>query len=235
MKQKTIIIITGILLSVTCCAQNQYFQRYDDSILLKKDNDALIDDFEVMIKQVSPTFSFNGLSTEIPDRFMPGMYLHRTNKIYHITWQTGWPPMQNFLTKITGTTDSAQLMGMLFFHGFYFPHEVGHALQYHTQMVPDNKYDEEYEANVMAVLYWRSKGRYQELQQCLTLARNVLAHLKNPVPENEDQKTYITQHYDELLKDPFQYGYIQFSQIAQILEDTTLPDFKTYVKRYFDK
>lgn len=98
-----------------------------------------------------------------------------------------------------------------------------------------NDYDGVYEANVLAVLYWRSKDRQKELQQCLVMAKKALNKLQNPVPENEDMKTYVTQHYNELVQDPFKYGFIQFSQIAQILEDTTLPDFKTYVKRYFKK
>lgn len=136
MQRKIITLIAGFMLSAPCFAQNKYFQPYIDSAALKKDNDALIADFETMVQQVQPGFSINGLTTAIPEKFMPGMYLHKTNKIYHVTWQTGWPPMQDFLVKMAGTSDSAQTMGALFFHGYFFPHEVGHALQYHSNNVP---------------------------------------------------------------------------------------------------
>ena len=93
----------------------------------------------------------------------------------------------------------------------------------------------EYEANELALLYWRSKGKQKELRQCYEMAKRVLTKVKNPIPENVDAKKYITEHYVELLKDPNKYAFIQFSQIVKIFEDKSLPDFNIYIKKYFKK
>jgi len=143
--------------------------------------------------------------------------------------------MESFLAEMGGSTDRGKSLAALFFYGFFLPHEVGHALQYHTNKVPKNAYDGEYEANELAVLYWRSKRRDKELQQCIEMAKKILMKLNNPVPENAEAKKYITEHYDELLKDPYKYAFIQFSQIVKILDDRSLPDFDTYIKKYFTK
>lgn len=231
--KRTLSILLLSWISITSNAQNKYFEIYTDSAELKKQNDELIRDIEARVKLIEPSFSFKGLTTEIPKTFMPGQYRHKTNKIYHLTWEVGGPPMEGFLTEMAGSSEGGKSLAALFFYGFFLPHEVGHALQYHTENVPKNDYDGEYEANELAVLFWRSKGKEKELQQCYEMAKNVLAKLKNPIPENVDAKKYITEHYDELLQDPFKYGYIQFSQIVKIFEDKSLPDLDTYIKKYF--
>lgn len=214
-------------------AQNNYFELYTDSTALKIQNDAMILDFETQLKKIDPSFNFNGLTTEIPNVFMPGQYRYKTNKIYLNTWQIGGPPMESFLTDVTGSKESGEKAGALFFYGFFLPHEIGHAIHYQTNNIPKNNYDSEYEANEIAVAYWRSKGKYKELQECYQIAKKVLTKLENPVPANEGEKKYITEHYDGLIKNPYKYGYIQFSQIVKILEDKSLPKFETYIKKYF--
>lgn len=231
-------LLSIILLSTFCMivkAQNHYFEIYTDSAALKNQNDELIRDIENRIKVMHPSFSFKGLTTEIPKTFMPGQYRSKTNKIYQLTWQVGGPPMESFLADVGGSAENGKALAAMFFYGFFLPHEVGHAFQYHTNKVPENDYDGEYQANELAVVYWKSKGKQKELQQCYELAKKVLQKLKNPIPENEDAKKYMTAHYNELLKDPYKYGYIQFSQIVQVLEDKSLPNFETYIAKYFVK
>jgi len=229
------LILCLFLICLSAQAQNNYFEIFTDSTALKTQNDKIILDIETKVKLVAPSFSFNGLTTAIPKTFMPGQYRHKPNKIYQTTWQIGGPPMEGFLTDVGGSPENGKSLAAMFFYGFFLPHEVGHALQYHTKHVPANDYDGEYEANVLAVIYWQSKGKQKELQQCYEMAKMVLSKLKNPIPENADAKKYMTEHYQELLKDPYKYGYIQFSQIVQILEDKSLPDFDAYVRKYFAK
>jgi len=233
--KKAIIFFFIYSLCVNAQSQNQYFQLYTDSAELKNGNDSMIREFEMMVKKTQPSFSFNGLSTESPNTFMPGQYRSKTNKIYQVTWPTAKPAMGPFLTSVMGSVEEGEKGAGLFFYGFFFPHEIGHALHYNTKMVPGNNYDAEYEANVIAVLYWRSKGRHKELDQCYAMAKKILPKFVNPVPENADAKQYITEHYNELSQNPLQYGYIQFSQIVTILEDKSLPDFDTYISKYFPK
>ena len=228
-------IILLLLMGMTAQAQNHYFEIYNDSAALKNQNDKLIAEIEKRLQLAAPTFSFNGLTTEIPNKFMPGQYRQKTNKIYLNTWQVGGPPMEKFLTDVGGNPENGKSMAALFFYGFFLPHEIGHALHYQTGQVPENNYDSEYEANEIAVAYWRSQGKEKELRQCYETAKKVLLKVKNPVPENADPKAYITAHYNELLQDPYKYAYIQFSQIVKIMEDPSLPDFDAYVKKYLVK
>jgi len=220
---------------LTTNAQNNYFEIYTDTAALKNQNDALILDVERQIKRIEPSFDFDGLTTEIPETFMPGQYRLKTNKIYLNTWQVGGPPMVGFLTEVTGSEDNGENAAALFFYGFFLPHEIGHALKYQTDNVPKDNYDAEYEANEIAVSYWRSKAKKMELRKCYKMAKKVLAKLKNPIPYHVDAKDYITADYNELLQDPYRYGYIQFSQIVEILENKSLPDFDTYIKKYVKK
>lgn len=228
-------ILSILLLSWICItvnAQNKYFEIYTDSAALKNQNDEMILDIETRIKLVQPSFSFKELTTEIPNRFMPGQYRSKPNKIYHNTWQIGGPPMEAFLNEVSGSTANGKVLAGIFFYGFFLPHEIGHAFQYHTNSTPTNDFDAEYQASELAVSYWRSKGKQKELEQCYEMAKNVLKKLKNPIPENVDEKKYLTEHYNELLQDPYKYGYIQFSQIVKILEDQSLPNFEAYVKKH---
>lgn len=229
----SILLIVWIALSVK--AQNKYFEIYTDSGALKNQNDEMIRDVEASIKLIKPSFSFKGLTTEIPKTFMPGQYRAKTNKIYQLTWQIGGPPMEKFLTDVSGGADYGKVLAGMFFYGFFLPHEIGHAFQHHTGTAPENNFDGEYRANEFAVAYWRSKGKKKELKKCLELAKAVLVKLKNPIPENVDSKEYITAHYNELLRDPYKYGYIQFSQIVNVLENKSLPDFDAYVKKSLTK
>ena len=224
-------VLLVLFLGVFSNAQNRYFEIYTDSTTLKTHNDALIADFEEKIKSVDPKLSLNGLKTIVPKTFMPGQYKSKNNCIYHVTWSTAQPLMGPALAKITGSDlEGSQLAG-LFFYGFFLPHEIGHAFHQNCGKVPENNYDSEYESNVIAFLYWRKMGKEQELQQCYTMAKKALANLKDPIPENVDRKKYFTENYSAFLSQPEKYGYIQFSQIVEIFEDKTLPDFDTYIKK----
>ena len=227
--------VFAILLFCACTiatAQNKYFEIFTDSTALKTENDRLIEHIESRVQLIKPSFSFNGLTTEVPNTFMPGQYLQKTNKIYLNTWQVGGPPMEAFLTEMAGGKDEGIRMGGLFFYGFFLPHEIGHAMQYTTSNVPENRYDAEYEANEFAVSYWKKQGRDTELQQCYDMALAALKKLKNPVPEGQSMKQYFNDNYHELIKDPNKYGYFQLLQIVQVMDDKSLPDFYSYIRKY---
>lgn len=74
----TIIILIFFTIGFSSNGQNKYFEIYTDSSELKKQNDLLILDIEKKIKSVEPSFSFYGLTTEIPSTFMPGQYREKT-------------------------------------------------------------------------------------------------------------------------------------------------------------
>ncbi|MFA4870711.1 MAG: hypothetical protein WC623_21120 [Pedobacter sp.] len=84
--RKTLSILLLSWFCLTAKAQNNYFEIYTDSAALKNQNDELIRDIETKVKLVEPSFSFKGLTTEIPKTFMPGQYRSKPNKIYQLTW-----------------------------------------------------------------------------------------------------------------------------------------------------
>ena len=79
-----------------------------------------------------------------------------------------------------------------------------------------------------------AKAVTRSWKKCYEIAENALTKLKDPVPEGIDRKIYVTENYARLTQDHMGYAYILFSQIVEIMEDKSLPDFKTYMKeKYF--
>lgn len=146
-------------------------------------------------------------------------------------WEEVIPPQKKFFEEIAVNGNGKEVFG-LFFNGFYIAHELGHSISASTGKKFDNAFDSEYDANIIAILYWRATEQNKNLAKCYSYAKQMLKALKNPVPENENPKEYMTQHYSKLASDPYQYGYIQFSQFVEIYEDKSLPDFDTYIKNY---
>lgn len=60
-------------------------------------------------------------------------------------------------------------------------------------------------------------SQQMNFSNAMGMVKKVLKKLKNPIPENVDAKKYFTARYDELLKDPYKYAFIQFLKIAKIL------------------
>lgn len=216
-------------------AQNNSFSIYNDSLKLKKDNDAIIADFESSVKKIDSPFSFKGLKTVVENNSSTGYYAPKANVISLPWWETMPQIFKDFGTNVTGSKEKGEQLSKLYYYGFFLPHEIGHGLQFITGKRLDNDYDNEYEANVIALLYWREKGKKKELKQCYKIAKQVLQNLPNPIPKGEDPKTYFTKHYEVFAQDPNKYGYIMFYQIVTAFEDKSLPNFDTYVKGILDR
>ena len=216
-------------------AQKNVFKLYTDSVLLRNDSDLIIADFESRVKKVDSQVSFNGLKTIVKDNLFSGNYLERTNRIYLPHWPTAPKPIKDFCTQVMGGKKEGEQLAAMYFYGFFLPHEVGHGLQFNAHVRKDNEYDNEYDANVMALLYWRAKGKDKEMAECYRIAKIVLSKLKNPIPENADEKKYFTEHYEEMAQNADQYAYMLFKQIVIIFEDKNLPDFNTYIGQYLAK
>lgn len=232
--KKLLLTLILFFATVYLCSQNTLFQLYDDGDALKKHSDELIADIEKEVKSINPAFSFNGLTTEISETFIPGHYRPNTNRIYYCTWPVAKPAMADFSIKAVGSMEAGDQLAAHYFFGYFLAHEIGHAMDFNTGKIPDNRYDSEYYANVFAMLYWRCKGRDKELQKCYEIAKNALTKLKDPVQAGTDRKKFVTENYAKLTQDHMGYAYILFSQIVEIMEDKSLPDFKTYMKeKYF--
>lgn len=228
--RKTLSTIYLMIVSCSIMAQDKVFEVYTDSTLLQKDNDAIISDIEARVKTLNPSFSFKGLKT-VTNHSPGGYFLYNQNIIHHATWDIEEKFIGQFATELTGSKEKGKEFSGLFIHGFFLPHEVGHALQYHTNnWKNDSLYANEYQASEIALLYWKSKGKVTELEKCYDLAKTAISKIKNPFPENIDIEKHFTEHYNEFLRNPQKYSYVMFSQIVQVFEDKSLPDFDTYVK-----
>ncbi len=232
---KPFILIGLIFLCELSSAQNKPFNFYTDSLKLKNDNNAIIADFENMIKKIDNKFEFKGMKTIIINNAPTGYYLPTTNNIYLPMWQTMPQMFKDFGTSVTGSKEKGEELSRLFFYGFFLPHEIGHGLQHNAKKLHNNEYDNEYEANVIAVLYWRKQGKKTELTSCYKIAKLALKNLTDPIPKGEDPKSYFTNHYEEFTNDPNKYAYIMFEQVVIAYEDKTLPDFDNYIKRILSR
>lgn len=58
------------------------------------------------------------------------------------------------------------------------PHEIAHGLQFSLNKQKADEYDNEFEANQIAMAYWKKIGREKELEKCYKVAKEALLKLK---------------------------------------------------------
>ena len=233
--KKIIILLLLSLMSNSTFGQKHLFRIMNDSTIIRKENNLVIKDFEKRIKKIDKSIDFRGLKTVVKDSMLAGMYLPSNNRIYLSPWHTTPAIGFEFCTRVMGSKAEGEKLAAMFFYGFFLPHEVAHGLQFYAKVRKDNEFDNEYEANVIALLYWKKRAKNKEMAECYKIAKKALLQLKNPFPENVDKKKYFTTHYEAMGQNLDQYGYVQLDQIVKIFEDKNLPDFDTYIRQYISK
>jgi hypothetical protein len=212
-------------------AQNKWFSTYKDSTALTTDANKITQQLADRIIKVKPDINLHD-DIAIKNTTPNLIFFNYKNKTLNLPfWTEVIPPQQQFFAEVAGGEKEGREVFGLFFNGFYIAHELGHSFFNKTGKDFDNKYDSEYEANTFAILYWKATGEKDNLKKCYNYAVKMLRTLKNPVPENEDFKKYLTENYGKLASDPYKYGYIQFSQFVEIYDNEDLPDFDTYIKK----
>jgi hypothetical protein len=227
---RNLILILSIFVSLFSNAQNLWFKTYNDSIALKSDAEKIVQQFSQKVKNANSTIKLD--NWEVVKNTTPYLIYIEKKTANLPFWQEVIPQQKDFFTEVSGGKRQGKEVFGLFFNGFYLVHELGHGLADSAGKKFDNAYDSEYDANTIAILYWRTTQEKSNLKKCYVYAKKMLKHLKNPVPENENYKEYITKHYDEISSDPYKYGYIQFSQFVEIYENKSLSDFETLMKNY---
>lgn len=214
-------------------AQDQWFSTYGDSIALVTDANEIIQQMADRIQKINPAIDLH--QNKAIKNTTPYLIYIDSLTVNLPFWPEVIPSQQNFFSEVAGSEKEGEEVFGLFFNGFYLAHEMGHSFAAKSLKKFDNAYDSEYDANTIAILYWRADGHTKELKMCYDYARKMLNNLKNPVPKNRNYKKYMTQNYQQLASDPYKYGFIQFSQFVEIYEDTKLPDFETYINDYQKK
>lgn len=226
---KKSIIILALLTYFQSNAQNKWFETYSDSALFVNDANTIVREFANKIKAINPEIEIDAKAIKNTKPYLI-FYSPKNNVVNLPFWDEVMPQQKDFFTEIAGGKEEGKKAFGIFFNGFYLAHELGHALASKTGKKFDNLYDSEYYANQIGISYWKVTGQQKLLKECYKYSQKILEHLKNPVPENENYKEYITGHYNELASDPYKYGYIQFSQFVEIYENKNLPTFDTFVK-----
>lgn len=212
-------------------AKNKWFHLYKDSTALVADASQLLNQVSDRVAAIRPNIVLKQ-NRAIKNTSPYLIYIDFEKQTINLPfWSEVMTPHKNFFFEVAGGEKQGEEVFGLFFNGFYLAHEIGHSFFSKAGKTYVNPFDSEYDANVFAILFWRANGQTEELKKCYSYARIMLSKLKNPVPPGEDPKKYLTENYDRLASDPYQYGYIQFSQFVEIYEQTQLPDFDAFVRQ----
>ncbi len=235
MKSK-IFFILFCLIANSSFAQKKWFSLYTDSLAEIKDAGTITARFMADVRKISPTTKIEVKTVLNTTPYLiyydPG---HKPRTVNLPIWEQVIEPQKQFFYKVAGgETNGKQVFG-LFFNGFYLPHEFGHALQKEVKGNFSSPYQDEVFANKIGILWWRKQGRQKELAQCYAYAKKMFASLSNPVSAGQSVEEYFGKNYEEASKDPFVYGYMQFSQFIKIYEDKSLPNFDVFVKQFIQQ
>lgn len=228
--KKIIPLLCYVLSSTVSLGQSGWFTPYTDSVALVRDGNAIIRKMADRVQRINPKLIAG--NTHAIKNTTPFLIYLDSLVVNLPMWTEVIPEQQAFFADVAGGREEGYKVFGLFFNGFYIAHEFGHSMVAASGKSIADAYASEYEANIIGILYWRSIGEKRRLRECYDYAKKMLVRLKNPVPPGTDPKQYITEHYYELAADPYQYGYIQFSQFVEIYENTRLPDFKNYIRSY---
>lgn len=233
--KNTLLIVMLLSAFTPALSQNKWFSLYTDSAALVSDAGNIVQQMTAATLKADSTLQLN--KTKAIKNTSPYLiYIDLDSGTVNLPfWAEVIEPQKQFFAEVAGGKKEGEQVFGLFFNGFYLTHELGHALAHSAGKHFGNAYDSEYDANKIAILYWRSAGATAPLEQCYAYAKKMLQILKNPIPENEDTKKYLTAHYDEMSSDPYKYGYIQFSQFVELYENKSLGDFGSYIRNYRKK
>jgi len=221
-----------LLANISLSAQQKLFHTYTDSAKLVTDANELVTAFFAKVKQADASI------TKLPQAILNTQpyqvfYLSENNSVNLPLWSQINPDLQLFFSKLVhGDANEGKKVFGLFFNGFYIAHELGHAVQFSKEKNITNKYQEEFFANTLAILYWRESSNKKQLEKCYNYVNNILKALPDPVPVGENAEDYFNKNYEKLAKEPAKYAYFQFSLFKSIYEDKSLPAFIAYLRNY---
>ena len=243
MKKTTLTILSIFLLKLSGCSQSD---QNGTVLTFKNDEHAyqviqsIADDFIQTVNKLYPKLEFNANVVVKPTQVF-AYYDDRENAITLSWWGQLPQEGKNFFLSLTDSEPEVieKEFGMLF-NWIYVPHELTHALQLKTGRVsiPDFDFWQfEMEANEMAFAYYRSQGKYKELEDLYLYAKKLLSVLPDPVPDGKDKIEFFNENYPDGTKpfDPLMYGYFQMTQKVLIYENTDQPSFEEYLARFMAK
>jgi hypothetical protein len=229
-----LLLLFILLIHLTAYSQNKLFRVFTDSAALVESANQIVADFSGKVNAIDSVFTAKPTAILNTQPFLI-FYSPKYNQVNLPIWSQVEMKQKQFFYQLGGNEKKGKQIFGYFFNGFYLAHELGHALQKATNKRDTSLYQNEYFANIVAILYWRKTNRTMELHQCYKYAKQMVSQLPNPVPPGEDPVKYFNTHYSELGADPYKYGYYQFAQFVKIYEDKTLENFDVFVMGYLAK
>jgi hypothetical protein len=158
-------------------------------------------------------------------------YSGSANQITVPWWGTTPPELRGAFRTFAGGDDAAaEYLFRSFFNRFLIAHEAGHWYQARANRRAATLYQNENEANRLAVAFWRTQpGAEPFLAELERLAAGAVAALPDPTPAGEDPVAYFGANYQTLGRDPLKYGYYQFRFMRDALRDRAQLDFARMV------
>lgn len=234
MKKSILIITTLLYVSTTgLYAQYKLFSLYADSASLADDAKPMVADFNKRINAIRPQLNYK---VGFVVYTTPGMVYYAPKSKNVVTSLYHELPAEHKAFFATYSENDAEAKKFFagFFNGFYIAHELAHGLvAAYGLNDPKAMYQEELEANIVAMNYWHSVGKSAELEQCYRFAKAFLEKVPDPVPNDaENRIKWFNEHYWELGPQPEKYGYFQFSQFVNIYENYKRIPVDEYLEIY---
>ena len=233
---KKSVFILAALLCVSMAgsyAQNNLFSLYTDSASLVRDAKPMVADFNKRVNAIRPQLRFK---VGFVVNTTPGMvyYDPKSKNVVTSLYHELPAGHKEFFVTYSDSEAEAKKVFASFFNGFYIAHELGHGLvAAYGLHDPKAMYQEELEANLLAMNYWHSVGKSAELEQCYRFNKAFLKKVPDPVPMGEqDRIKWFNENYWELGVQPEKYGYFQSSQFVDIYENYDRVPFDQYLEIY---
>lgn len=170
-------------------------------------------------------------SVEVRDTPQLIFFSGKSNAIVVPWWETQPAPMREVFRTFAGGDDvQAEQFFRAFFNQFLIAHEAGHWYQNRADRREPTLYENERQANRLAVAFWRTQPDGERLLALLEqLATRTAAVLPDPTPPGEDAATYFGANYQTLGRDPLKYGHYQSRFMADALRERATLDFARLV------
>ncbi len=215
----------------TVFGQKQLFHLYKDSTGLAKDANAMAVSFFDRVRQADKTLGIAPVfvigATAIPDTYLP-----QKNTINIALWKSLDAAQKNAFDHFYGKEAAATKAFELFANGFNIIRDLGRSVQFAREKGSTKKFESDYFANTLAVLFLRASGESRQLDECYKYVRKMLVKIPDPVPPGENTEDYYNKNYAAIVRNPCGDTYYQFSQFVKIYEDKSLPGFDAFIKNY---
>ena len=190
---------------------------------------------EVQAKVHVPGYAAFPAPKVMLDAGMQISYFSFADNMAHETEFAALPePMQGLWNQWASYTKDQPNGKALFddmFHRFFFVHELGHGITGHviaglpasemavvSKNEASNKWASETTANRIAVAWYREHDP-EYLKKLVDDFRAIEAKLPNPVPAGQDKKTFFTENYTQLGRDPLAYGWYQLQMVIVVYDE----------------